>query len=204
VIPAVLPNEWDIGLAQCEEANQLSRVFWKGQQLKVFCRGEQLAAWHRSGVKRKRGFSGQFRIAQNQLYSAGKKCLTSRPENYVRNTGRLLDSWDMRIGYARVSTEDQTLDLQRDSPNRAKCRPVYEEQSTIKNTEWPQLEACLKGLREGDTLVVWRLDRLGRNLADLVGLIAKFKQRKINFESLREESKPSPPPAGSSSTCSPP
>ena len=93
----------------------------------------------------------------------------------------------MRIGYARVSTEDQTLDLQRDALKRAKCREVYEEQATGKNTGRPQLEACLKGLREGDTLVVWRLDRLGRNLADLVGLIAQFEQRKINFESLTEK-----------------
>jgi len=94
--------------------------------------------------------------------------------------------WDMRIGYARVSTEDQTLDLQRDALKRAKCRQVYEDEASGKNTARPQLEACLKGLREGDTLVVWRLDRLGRNLADLVGLVSQFEQRKVNFESLTE------------------
>jgi DNA invertase Pin-like site-specific DNA recombinase len=99
----------------------------------------------------------------------------------------LVKMWDMRIGYARVSTEDQTLDLQRDALKRAKCRQVYEEQATGKNIARPQLEACLKSLREGDTLVVWRLDRLGRNLADLVGLVAQFEQRKINFESLTEK-----------------
>jgi DNA invertase Pin-like site-specific DNA recombinase len=93
----------------------------------------------------------------------------------------------MRIGYARVSTEDQTLDLQRDALKRAKCREIYEEQATGKNTGRPQLEACLKSLRGGDTLVVWRLDRLGRNLADLVSLVAQFEQRKINFESLTEK-----------------
>jgi DNA invertase Pin-like site-specific DNA recombinase len=93
----------------------------------------------------------------------------------------------MRIGYARVSTEDQTLDLQRDALKRAKCRQVYEELATGKNTGSPQLEACLKGLRECDTLVVWRLDRLGRNLADLVGHVTQFEQRKINFESLTEK-----------------
>jgi DNA invertase Pin-like site-specific DNA recombinase len=93
----------------------------------------------------------------------------------------------MRIGYARVSTEDQTLDLQKDALKRAKCREVYEEQATGKNTTRPQLEGCLKSLREGDTLVVWRLDRLGRNLADLVRLVAELEQRKINFESLTEK-----------------
>src|ERR1700732_976158 len=90
----------------------------------------------------------------------------------------------MRIGYARVSTEDQTIDLQKDALNRARCRETYEEHATGKNTARPQLEACLKSLREGDTFVVWRLDRLGRNLADLVRLIAELEQRKINFESL--------------------
>lgn len=95
--------------------------------------------------------------------------------------------WDMRIGYARVSTEDQTIDLQRDALKRAKCRQVYEEQATGKSIGRPQLEGCLKSLREGDTLVVWRLDRLGRNLADLVGLVAQFEQRKINFESITEK-----------------
>ncbi len=93
----------------------------------------------------------------------------------------------MRIGYARVSTEDQRLDLQRDALKQAKCRQVYEEQATGKNIARLQLEACLKSLREGDTLVVWRLDRLGRNLADLVGLVADMEIRKINFESLTEK-----------------
>lgn len=93
----------------------------------------------------------------------------------------------MRIGYARVSTDDQTLDLQRDALKRAKCREVYEEQASGKSTGRPQLESCLKSLREGDTLVVWRLDRLGRNLADLVRLIAELEERKINFESMTEK-----------------
>jgi DNA invertase Pin-like site-specific DNA recombinase len=94
---------------------------------------------------------------------------------------------DMRIGYARVSTDDQTLDLQKDALKRARCREMYEEQASGKNIGRPQLEGCLKSLREGDTLVVWRLDRLGRNLADLVKLIADLEQRKINFESLTEK-----------------
>ena len=88
----------------------------------------------------------------------------------------------MRIGYARVSTDDQTLDLQRDALKRARCREIYEEQASGKNIARLQLESCLKSLREGDTLVVWRLDRLGRNLADLVRLVADLEHRKINFE----------------------
>ncbi len=76
----------------------------------------------------------------------------------------------MRIGYARVSIDDQTLDLQRDALKKAKCQEIYEEQASGKNTARPQLEACVKSLREGDTLIVWRLDRLGRSLGDLIRL----------------------------------
>lgn len=93
----------------------------------------------------------------------------------------------MRIGYARVSTDDQTLDLQRDALKRAKCREIYEEHASGKNTTRPQLEACLKSLREGDTLIVWRLDHLGRSLGDLIRLTHDLKARGIGFASLTEQ-----------------
>jgi len=93
----------------------------------------------------------------------------------------------MRIGYARVSTDDQTLDLQRDVLKRAKCRKIYEEHASGKNTTRPEFEACLKSLRTGDTLVVWRLDRLGRSLGDLIQLTTELRSRGVDFESLTEK-----------------
>ena len=87
----------------------------------------------------------------------------------------------MRIGYARVSTDDQTLDLQLDALKRAKCRKIYEEHASGKNTIRPELEACLKSLREDDTLVIWRLDRLGRSLGDLIELTNELQSRSIDF-----------------------
>ena len=105
----------------------------------------------------------------------------------------------MRIGYARVSTDDQTLDLQKDALKRAKCREVYEEHASGKDTGRPQLAGCLKSLREGDTLVVWRLDRLGRNLGDLVRLIADLDHRKSISNRLPKRSKRALRQAGSSS-----
>jgi DNA invertase Pin-like site-specific DNA recombinase len=93
----------------------------------------------------------------------------------------------MRIGYARVSTDDQTLDLQRDALKRAKCKEVYEEHASGKNTARPELEACLKSLRDGDTLVVWRLDRLGRSLGDLIRLTQDLQARGVGFSSLTEQ-----------------
>lgn len=93
-----------------------------------------------------------------------------------------------RIGYARVSTEDQNLDLQRDALTRAGCNPIYEEKISGKGTggDRPEWTQCQKALRPGDTLVVWRLDRLGRSLSDLVGIVATLETRAVGFLSLTE------------------
>lgn len=89
---------------------------------------------------------------------------------------------NQRIGYARVSTDDQNLDLQRDALKQAGCSVIYEEAASGKTTSRPELEQCLKALRAGDVLVVWRLDRLGRSLPDLVHVVANLEQRGIGFE----------------------
>ena len=92
-----------------------------------------------------------------------------------------------RIGYARVSTDDQNLDLQRDALTRAGCATIYEETASGKSSSRIELEHCRKSLRSGDTLVVWRLDRLGRSLADLVKIISDLEREGITFESLGEK-----------------
>jgi DNA invertase Pin-like site-specific DNA recombinase len=84
-----------------------------------------------------------------------------------------------RIGYARVSTDAQNLDLQRDAPTLARCSTLYEETANGRSANRPELESCLKALRSGDTLVVWRLDRLGRSLPDLVGIVSGLEQENI-------------------------
>lgn len=94
---------------------------------------------------------------------------------------------NQRIGYARVSTDDQHLDLQRDALQQAECGLIYEEAASGKSTDRLELEQCRKALRAGDTLVVWRLDRLGRSLSDLVQIVAELEQRGIGFESLTEK-----------------
>src|SRR5690554_3384185 len=94
---------------------------------------------------------------------------------------------NQRIGYARVSTDDQHLELQRDALSQAGCSMIYEETISGKSAVRPELEQCRKALRAGDTLVVWRLDRLGRSLPDLVQIIADLGQRGIGFESLTEK-----------------
>jgi DNA invertase Pin-like site-specific DNA recombinase len=114
--------------------------------------------------------------------------LLQKPSQNVRSiNGSCFWICDMRIGYARVSTDDQTLDLQRDALKRAKCRQIYEEHASGKTAMRPELEACLKSLRKGDTLVVWRLDRLGRSLGDLIQLTTELRSRGVDFESLTEK-----------------
>lgn len=90
------------------------------------------------------------------------------------------------IGYARVSTDDQTLDLQRDALSAAGCKVVYEEKISGKSADRPELKQCLKALRSGDTLIVWRLDRLGRSLKDLMQIVSDLERSEIIFVSLTE------------------
>ena len=94
-----------------------------------------------------------------------------------------------RIGYARVSTDDQNLDLQLGALQKAGITDnhLYSDSASGKDANRNELAACLKALREGDALVVWRLDRLGRSLPDLVRIVGELEQRGVSFESLTEK-----------------
>lgn len=92
----------------------------------------------------------------------------------------------MRIGYARVSTTDQNLDLQIDALKKLGCDHLYEEKASGKTKERPELAHCLKSLRAGDTLAVWLLDRLGRSLQDLITIVKNLEASGVAFVSLTE------------------
>lgn len=92
-----------------------------------------------------------------------------------------------KIGYARVSTDDQNLDLQRDALTKAGCTEIYEEKASGKSVERIELGHCLRALRPGDSLSVWRLDRLGRSLPDLVRIVSDLETRGIAVESITEK-----------------
>lgn len=92
----------------------------------------------------------------------------------------------MIIGYARVSTQDQNAELQVDALEKAGCEQVFQEKFTGKLRERPELSQCLRTLRKGDALVVWKLDRLARSLKDLVEIVQDLHDREIGFKSLTE------------------
>ena len=93
----------------------------------------------------------------------------------------------MKIGYARVSTKDQFLDLQIKALEKEGCKRIYSEHIDGAKVERTKLNDMISQLRKGDIVVVWKLDRLGRSLRDLVTLIFKFQELGVGFKSLQDD-----------------
>ena len=93
----------------------------------------------------------------------------------------------MIVGYARVSTLEQNLELQHDALERAGCERVFEDRVSGASTERPGWAQVLAMLRDGDTLVVWRLDRLGRSLKHLIATVTELGDRGVGFRSVQEK-----------------
>ena len=93
----------------------------------------------------------------------------------------------MFIGYARVSTQEQTLALQQDALTKADCARVFTDTASGAKADRPGLEEALNFARAGDTLVVWKLDRLGRSLPHLLETVAGLQKRGVGFKSLTEQ-----------------
>src|SRR5438067_13508146 len=92
----------------------------------------------------------------------------------------------MLIGYARVSTQDQTLDLQKDALEHIGCTQIFSDTASCAKPDRQGLEEAIHFTREGDTLVVWRLDRLGGSLKHLIETISALHDRNIGFKSIME------------------
>ena len=92
----------------------------------------------------------------------------------------------MQIGYARVSTEDQHLELQMDALKNAGCKRIFTDQISGTRIKRPGLDNALSHMRKGDTLAVWKLDRLGRSVKGLVELVAELEKREVRFKSLTD------------------
>ena len=93
----------------------------------------------------------------------------------------------MKYGYARVSTDDQTPALQLAALKKAGCKTLFKDDGLSgATTKGPALLRCLKKLEPGDTLIVWKLDRLGRSLRDLITMLDELKRREVKFRSLTE------------------
>jgi len=92
----------------------------------------------------------------------------------------------MKIGYARISTKDQNLNMQLDALQKAGCEKIYEETASGLKSDRPILTGLLSHLREGDVLVVWKLDRLGRSLKNLIEIINLLLEKKVGLQSLSD------------------
>ena len=92
----------------------------------------------------------------------------------------------MLLGYARVSTQDQNLDLQIEALTQAGCKRIFEDKISGSRAERPGLAKALDMMREGDTLVVWKLDRLGRSVKQLVDLVGVLHRLGVQFKSLTD------------------
>ena len=93
----------------------------------------------------------------------------------------------MQLGYARISSDDQNLDLQYDALKKAGCKKIFDDRMSGAHATRPGLERILDVGREGDVVVVWRLDRLGRSLRDLIELVRLLESRGIGLASLQEK-----------------
>jgi len=92
----------------------------------------------------------------------------------------------MLVGYARVSTHEQNIDLQEDALKKAGCEKIYTDKVSSVAAARPGIDEALSYLREGDTLIVWRLDRLGRSLKHLIEMVGTLQDKKIGFQSIQE------------------
>lgn len=92
----------------------------------------------------------------------------------------------MKFGYARVSTHEQILDLQIDALKAAGCERIYQEKASGSKAERPELMRMLDQLRTGDTVIIWKLDRLGRSLAHLIKLVSDLEEQGVGLLSLND------------------
>ena len=92
----------------------------------------------------------------------------------------------MKVGYARVSTHEQNLSLQKDALEQAGCGKIFHDQVSGAKAQRPGLQEAKAYVREGDTLVVWRLDRLGRSLKHLIETVTTLEERGVGFQSIQE------------------
>jgi len=137
-------------------------------------------------------YSGEVVLGSEMPAPSSKrsKAARTRPQERVSSGPAYVDASGPAkarlIGYARVSTDEQTTALQLDALQRAKCDEVFEDSSSGARRTRPGLQRALDELKRGDTLVVWRLDRLGRSLSHLLSIVDELRGRDVRLRSLTE------------------
>jgi hypothetical protein len=136
-----------------------------------------------SRVAKVLSFAKSFRKLAPEGNLASQKSL-AKVGNFARIFAR--PSWNMKIGYARVSTLDQNLDLQLQALKAAGCRRIFQEKISGSNRNRPEFRRMLDHLREGDIIVVWKLDRLARSTRDLLETMETIREAEGRFQSISE------------------
>ena len=140
-----------------------------------------------SKSSQKGSFSGCFSGPSAKRLGVSRKSVPKRnPPSAKPEPPAAGERAPQRIGYARVSTDAQTTALQRDALNGVGCNRIFEDKESGARRSRPQLDKALVDLRRGDTLVVWKLDRLGRSLRDLLDVAEALRERGIALRSLTE------------------
>ena len=121
-----------------------------------------------------------------QPFCVRKRDLKNNVRKAIARIGFRIDNTGMKVGYARVSTTDQDLSLQIDALEGVGCEKIFCDQISGSQGERTGLAEAMKYLRPGDTLIVWRLDRLGRSLSHLIDLVNQLAEQDIGFQSLQE------------------
>ena len=123
----------------------------------------------------------------NQILKERRRNNALKNKNTSKNNGKHFRNYPLKIGYARVSTDVQRMDLQMDALKQAGCDQIFTDHGISgAATERPGLQQAMNMLQKGDTLTVWRLDRLGRSIVHLVEQVSALGEQGIEFQSLTE------------------
>jgi DNA invertase Pin-like site-specific DNA recombinase len=191
-IPAALPDDRTVRIVQRVVLHTPQLIERQSKELLAFNDGQNWAARHECSFLKTEENKNPIPAAGSVRNFAGLGLSQTLLGTVFLHHSTTTDSENrngtpMLIGYARVSTNDQNLDLQRDALTAAGCQKIFTDTISGAKASRPGLDQALGHLRDGDTLVVWKLDRLGRSVKNLIGFTDQLEHAGIGFRSLTDQ-----------------